>query len=389
MQSAICLVDLGDNNLMRWFIRALIGIGVALGVTAAAFATLVAFPNILARENLTVVSWGDAYQQAQTVAFFHPFVDQTDIDLDGTIYGGGLGEIRNQVESGEVLWDVVDLDLADAVTACDEGLLEPLDPAILPAGINGEGATADFVPGAVGPCWVGTVVYSQVIVYAPGAHSDGDQDAPQSAADFFDLDAFPGMRALRDSGPEYNLPFALLADGVTPENVYALLTTEEGIARAFAKLETIKDSLLWWRRPNEPIDMLASGEVVMTTALNGRAFDAQTSNADVSTLWDGQLYGLDVFGIPKGTPARERAMEFVAFATSAMQLAQMASRVPYGPARRSASNIVENNPITGISMPPFLPTTAENFTNALLIDPEWWTKHGAPLKTLWDAWRAE
>jgi putative spermidine/putrescine transport system substrate-binding protein len=135
--------------------------------------------------------------------------------------------------------------------------------------------------------------------------------------------------------------------------------------------------------------MLASGEVVMATALNGRAFDAQTSDADVSTLWDGQLYGLDVFGIPKGTPARERAMEFVAFATSAMQLAQMASRVPYGPARRSASNIVENNPITGISMPPFLPTTAENFTNALLIDPEWWTEHGAPLNTLWDAWRAE
>ena len=351
------------------------------------------FPNLLARENLTVVSWGDAYQQAQTVAFFHPFVDRTGIDLDGTIYGGGLDEIRNQVASGEVLWDVIDLDLADAFAACDEGLLEMLDPAMLPEGANGEDAATDFVPGAVGSCWVGTVVYSQIIVYAPNALSDALagalNDAPQSAEDFFDLETFPGTRALRDSGPEYNLPFALLADGIAPSEIYRLLETEEGIARAFAKLDSLKDMLLWWRRPNEPIDMLARGDAVMSTALNGRAFEAQTQNADIAALWDGQLYGLDVFGVLKGTPALERAMEFVAFASSPLPLAHMASRVPYGPARLSASALVENNPITGIPMPPFLPTAPENFQNALLIDPEWWAENGAPLRATWDAWRAE
>jgi putative spermidine/putrescine transport system substrate-binding protein len=347
------------------------------------------FPNILARENLTVVSWGDAYQQAQTVAFFHPFVDRTGIDLDGAIYGGGLGEIRNQVASGEVLWDVVDLDLADAFAACNEELLETLDPAILPLGANGEDAATDFVPGAVGPCWVGTVVYSQVIVYAPNALSGVLNKAPRSAADFFDLEAFPGTRALRDSGPEYNLPFALLADGVAPSEIYRLLETEEGIARAFAKLDLLQDMLLWWRAPNEPIDMLARGDVVMSTALNGRFFEAQTQNANIAALWDGQLYGLDVFGVPRGTPARERAMEFIAFASSPLPSAHMADRVPYGPARLSASALVGDNPMTGIPMLPFLPTAPENFQNALLIDPAWWAEYGPALRAAWDAWRTE
>ncbi len=375
--------------MRRWFKWALVGAGLCAVAAIGIVGTLIMFPNILARENLTIVSWGGPYQQAQTVAFFHPFVDRTGIDLDGAIYGGGLDEIRSQVASGEVNWDVVDLDLSDAFTACNEGLLETLDPAILPLGANSEEAATDFVPGAIGPCWAGTVVYSQVVVFAPDGLSNTPGDAPRSAADFFDLDAFPGARALRDSGPEYNLPFALLGDGVAPSEVYPLLETEAGIARALAKLDLLSGMLLWWRAPNEPIDMLARGDAVMSTALNGRAFEAQTQGVDIATLWDAQLYGLDVFGIPKGTPAGERAKEFVAYAVSPQPLARMASRVPYGPARLSASALVVDNPITGIPMLPFLPTAPDNFQNALLIDPQWWLEHGPSLRAAWDAWRAE
>jgi putative spermidine/putrescine transport system substrate-binding protein len=385
MPSVRYSADLEEGKLRRWIVRALIAAGILIAVSAGALGTLIMNPSLLAKENLTVVSWGDVYQQAQTIAFFHPFVDRAGIDLDGTIYGGGLGEIRAQVESGEITWDVVDFDLADAVTACREGLLEPIDSSKLPDGINGESAARDFVAGALGPCWVGTVVYSQIVAYAP----DRSGTPLVSAADFFDLEKFPGMRALRDAGPDYNLPFALLADGVQPEEIYPLLESESGIARAFAKLDTIKDHLLWWRRPNEPIEMLAEGAIVMATALNGRVFEAQAANASIAALWDGQLYGLDVFGIPKGTPAGERAQEFVTFATSPPALGEMSSRIPYGPARLSAIALVGENPITRQAMGEHLPTAPENFQNALLIDPEWWAEHGAPLHARWDAWREE
>ena len=41
-------------------------------------------------------------------------------------YNGGLGEIRAQVESGAVIWDVVDVLPDQAITGCDEGLFEDI-----------------------------------------------------------------------------------------------------------------------------------------------------------------------------------------------------------------------------------------------------------------------
>lgn len=335
-------------------------------------------------ENLTVVSWGEDYQRAQMVSLFHPFTDETGVDVDATIYGGGLNEVRSQVASGTIEWDVVDFDLADAAAACREGLLERIDPATLPAAEDGTSAAADFVPGAVGSCWIGSAVYSQIIAYAPGKFPE----APRTAADFFDLARFPGKRGLRDSGPQYNLALALLADGVSPGEVYSLLATEEGAARAFAKLDSIKPSILWWRRPNEPIDMLTRGDVAMTTALNGRVFAAETSGGGIKPIWDGQLYSLDVFGIPRGTSRLERALEFVRYVTSTGPLAEQSRWVPYGPARHSAAVLAGEND-KGMAMRPFLPTAPENFGNALLMDPDWWAANGEALQERWTAWRGQ
>ena len=57
-------------------------------------------------ERLTVVSWGDTYGRAQTIALFHPFADKTGVDVNIANYGGGLKEIGAQVRSGDVDWDV-------------------------------------------------------------------------------------------------------------------------------------------------------------------------------------------------------------------------------------------------------------------------------------------
>ena len=194
--------------------------------------------------SITVVSWGDAYGRAQTLALFHPYTDKTHVDVNVANYGGGLKEISRQVSSGDVQWDVVDLELEDAAAACRQGLLENLTGIELPPGVNGAGAQRDFVPGALGPCWVGSVVYSQVIGVDSAQFPDKQ---PRTAADFFDLERFPGPRGLRDNGPKYNLELALLADGVTSWQVYALLGTQAGADRAFAKLDLIKSSIKWWR----------------------------------------------------------------------------------------------------------------------------------------------
>ncbi|HXJ03030.1 MAG TPA: extracellular solute-binding protein [Micropepsaceae bacterium] len=333
--------------------------------------------------SLTVVSWGDVYGRAQTLALFHPYTDKSHVDVKVANYGGGLKEISAQVAAGDVQWDVVDLELEDAAAACRQGLLENLQDIELPPGANGNGAQRDFVPGALGPCWVGSVVYSQVIGVDSSRFGD---DQPATANDFFDLARFPGARGLRDGSPKYNLELALLADGVKYWQVYAVLGTKEGADRAFAKLDTIKSSIKWWRRAAEPAEMLARGDVAMTTVLNARIFSIDPE-PKIRTIWDGQLYQLDVFGIPKGDPNKKLAVDFIRFATGAAPLAQEAELLPYGPARFSALALVGLNPENKAEMLPHLPTARTNFARALAVDPDWWTKHGEGLQARWDSWR--
>jgi putative spermidine/putrescine transport system substrate-binding protein len=330
-------------------------------------------------ESLTVVSWGDAYGRAQTLALFHPYTDTSGVDVAVRSYGGGLKEIAQQVESRNYEWDVVDLELEDAAAGCRQGLLERLDTIQLPPGIDGSAARRDFVPGALGPCWVGSMVYSQVIAFDPRRFAESK---PRTLADFFDLARFPGPRGLRDGGPKNNLELALIADGVPPWRVYPALTTQNGLDRAFAKLDTIKSAIVWWQRVSEPIDMLERGELAMTTGLNSRVFSI-ASEPRFGTIWEGQLYQLDVFGIPMGSPNKERGLDFIRFATGARPLAGQAELLPYGPARRSSIRLVGRNP----EMRRHLPTAPENFAKALAIDPDWWAANGARIEARWAEWR--
>jgi putative spermidine/putrescine transport system substrate-binding protein len=333
-------------------------------------------------ESITVVSWGDAYGRAQTLALFHPYTDKTHVDVNLANYGGGLKEISSQVSSGQVEWDVVDMELEEAAAACRQGLLERLDAIELPPGANGAAARRDFVPGAIGPCWLGSVVYSQVIAYPAESFAER---APRSVADFFDLARYPGARGLRE-GAKYNLELALMADGVPSWQVYSVLATKRGADRAFAKLDSIKPSIVWWKRAAEPAAMLAQGKVAMTTVLNARVFSIDPEPR-IRILWDSQLYQLDVFAIPKGSLHKQRAIDFIRFATGPAPLAEMARYLPYGPARLSSLALVKPNPETDAEMRPYLPTAPQNFAHALAVDPDWWAKNGPQLEARWAAWR--
>ncbi|MGH8121288.1 MAG: extracellular solute-binding protein, partial [Rudaea sp.] len=305
---------------------------------------------------LTVATWSGPYSRAQANAMFRTFGDARGYDVRIALYDGGLDELRRMVGNSRYDWDVMDFELPDAIAACRMGLLEHIDTASLPAGADGTPAAKDFVKNAIGPCWIGSVVYSQVIAY--DSHRYG-QATPQSAADFFDLKRFPGPRALR-RGAKYNLELALLADGVKPSDVYDALLTPVGIDRALAKLSTLKGSLVWWSNSADAIAMLSDGRAAFATILDGDVYDAAQRHHPVSVVWDRQLYELDVFGVPKGNPRKEVALDFVRFATAASPLAGVAGWVPYGPARHSALPLVGRNPELGIAMTPYLPTLPQH-----------------------------
>ena len=106
------------------------------GLFAVAGMSLCVSGTALAND-LTVVSWGGAYTKSQVEAYHKPWMAKTGKTIISEDYGGGIAEIKAQVESGNVTWDVVDVELADALRACDEGLLETIDHSSLPAAPDG------------------------------------------------------------------------------------------------------------------------------------------------------------------------------------------------------------------------------------------------------------
>src|SRR4051812_20664842 len=255
---------------------------------------------------LTVMTWPGAYGRAQASAQMRPFGVEKNVDVRTALWDGELKEIRAMVEKHDFKADVIDFELPVAVRACQEKLLEKIDSAILPPGADGTPAARDFVPRAVGPCWVGSMVYSQVMVYSPKL-----KRAPASLTDFFDRKKFPGRRALSRANAKFNLELALLADGVAPGDVYNTLNTPEGLDRAFAKLTALHP--IWAHDSKDALEWVKNGQAVMATALNG---DVQALKTDApGVIWDHQLYELDVFAIPAGAPNKQRALDFIAYAT--------------------------------------------------------------------------
>ena len=338
-----------------------------------------------AQAELTVMSWGGAYGEAQTEAHVKPFAAKTGIATVMVDSDNPATPLKAMVEAGNVTIDVASVEYADAIRLCDEGVLEPIDAAALPAGSDGVAAVDDFLPGAITECGVSTDIWTNIFAYDTTKLTG---TVPTVVADFFDLEKFPGKRGMK-KGAKAVLELALMGDGVAPADVYATLGTPEGLDRAFAKLDTIKSEVVWWEAGAQPPQLLADGEVVMTTAYNGRIFNAAVGEGKpFAIVWDGQIYENEMYVVPKGAPNKDAAMEFIAFATSTEGLQAQAMQISYGPARKSA-NATEILYKDGKTvMGPHLPTAEANLANALETSSTFWVDKDAELNERFNAWLA-
>lgn len=284
-------------------------------------------------EQMTAVSFGGAYGAAQQKHMIDPYTAKTGNKILFENYSGGIAEIKAQVESGNILWDVVDIEVIDLERACSEGLLEIFPHDTLPAGDDGVAAKDDFAPQALSSeCGVGNIVWTILFAYNNDTLKG---DKPTKIEDLFNTKAFPGKRALRKR-PQVNLEWALLADGVKPSNLYDVLSTDEGQVRAFKKLETIKNDIVWFDSWSQAPQLLNDGGAIMAQSANGRIFAAiNEDKKPFEMVWDSHIYDLDVWAIVKGTKKKAMAEEFIRFATSSKPESGMQD-VAYGPTRKSS-----------------------------------------------------
>lgn len=351
----------------------------------------------LKADDLAVVTWDGAYEDSQQIAYFTPFTEKTGIPIATESYDGSLEAIKKIIaEKGAA--DVIDVSSGVLTKLCNEELLAPIDVEKLPPAAGGNGnpdtsdpattastsADADFIDGGVSSCGVASVAWAATIVFDKETYGG---KTPSKAADFFDPKAFPGKRAL-PKGPRYTLELALLSDGVTPSDVYSTLATPEGLDRAFAALDKIRTDIVWWTKPATPLKLIRNGKAAMGIAYTGRIFrSAVEAPSHIGIVWDGQVYDLDHWAIPKTSGRKKEAAEFISFASRPDRLAAHAALTAYGPARKSAIPLVGAHPVVGVEMARFLPTAPSHFETALHFDQGWWDEHGKAIEERFEAWR--
>jgi putative spermidine/putrescine transport system substrate-binding protein len=338
---------------------------------------------------LTVTSWAGVYGRAQAASQMQPYgvANRVNVRIAQWADNGTLAELQKAMTSGQV-GDVIDLELPVAEAACAQGLLEPIDAPTLPPGADGRPAGLDFHKGMVGKCFVASAVYGQAVACRQpcGSFSINGlffalaQPCPVPADDSSIVCGRIGLQR----GAKVNLELALLADGVPAEQVYALLGTEAGAARAFAKLDTIKPNIVWWSNPSEPATLLRSRQVKIATLLTGEA-QAAFAAGDV-TLNQMQFYEADVLAIPRGAAKKDMALDYIRYATGSAPLAGMARFAPYLPPRRSSMPLVEKLPASPTR--DFVVSQKGVLDTSFAIDDAWWLAHGAALEARFRSWVA-
>ncbi len=359
---------------------------------AAAALTALTAGNAIAAD-MTIVSWGGAYSASQQNAYHDPYMAANpDINIiNDDSSAEAVAKLRAMAEAGNTTWDVVDVVASDAMRLCDEGLAMEIDhDSQLAAAPDGTPASKDFGDLIVSECFIPQIVYSTTFGFRSDVAEWGGKE-PDDICDVFDLKTFPGKRSL-EKRPINNMEWALLCSGVAKADVYDVLETEAGQAKALAKLDTIKDQTIWWSAGADTPQLLADGEVVIGSTYNGRLFALiEEQKQPVKMLWDAQVFDLDGWIIPAGlsNERKKAALEYIYFATDTQRLADQAKYISYGPARASSAPLVGKHASLGIDMAPHMPTDPNNAKNTFLYNYSWWADYRDDLDAKFQAWLAQ
>jgi putative spermidine/putrescine transport system substrate-binding protein len=341
-------------------------------------------PGARGEDTLNIATWGGAYGQSQEIAFFEPYAKETGTRIATEIYDGSLAKLKDMIGGDNAAIDVADVSAGVLNALCKDGLLETIATSSLGAAPSGESAEQDFFADSLSSCGVGSVAWAMTIAIDRQAFGKG---APSQVANLLDTKRFAGKRALPNSARR-TLELALLADGVEPANVYTELATQAGADRAFKALDKIKAEVFWWDNAEEAMTWLLERKAVMAATYSGRLFRATVGTRQrYAAIWDGQIYDLDLWAIPKSAKNKDGALRFIAFATDPARLAAQAQLIAYGPVRKSALPLVGKHPVIDVAMLAFLPTAPDNFKKALKFDEGWWDANGAALESRFEAWR--
>ena len=311
-----------------------------------------------AAKGLVFTSYGGSFQRAQAKAWLTPYSNEsgTRVRQDSPT---DYAKLQDMVEKDHVTWDVVDVgnDFGLQSTA---NLLEPLDYSVIDK--------EPILKGYANKYRVACMLYANVLAY----NTEQVKGTPESWADFFDTRKFPGRRGLHKV-PSETLEVALLADGVSPQNLYPL-----DVDRALDKLETIRDQIVWWESAAHSQKQISSGEVALISAWNGRVQTEINAGAPVEIQWNENLQTADYLVVPKGTANKEAAMKLIAYCVSGENNHRLSDYIEYAPINK------ESIPKVDPQVAPKLPTAHRDV--GVTYDPQWWDNNREAVTQRFNKW---
>jgi putative spermidine/putrescine transport system substrate-binding protein len=166
--------------------------------------------------------------------------------------------------------------------------------------------------------------------------------------------------------------------------VYKELATKEGIDRAFDKLDTIKNDLVFWKAGAQPAQLLASGEVVMTTVYNGRIDAAnRTDKRNFAFVWNGSMQTFDYWVMLKGSPRKEKGYEFLQYINQPENQAKLTDEIAYGVVRQESSASIKPERLVDI------PSNPKNLEVSIPPNSQFWLENNDRLTERLQAWSAK
>ena len=334
----------------------------SMGSTLLCMSVACAMPAVA--DQITFVSQGGSYQEAQTKAILDPAAKRLNITIKQDSVPDAWPLVKAQGDAGKPVWDVIDTPPSNCLRGGREGLIEPLDLAKIP--------NAAKMPAAYRtPYSVAYEFYSSVIGY----NSRSLKKTPQTWADFWNVKDFPGTRALRND-PMGTLEAALLSDGVPRDKLYPL-----DVDRAYKRLEQIKpDIAVWWSSGGQSAQLLSDGEVDMLMIWNGRVSAVRKDNPDVDFTYNDGILQNTQLCILKNAPNYATAVKFVNEAISPDLQANLPLYIDYGPGNPAAFDTGKLDAERARQ----LPSAPDNAARQAMLSEEWWSSaEGIAAKDRW------
>ncbi len=307
---------------------------------------------------------GGITQEGQDTAIWQPFGKESGAVVEQDAFE--LTKLRAMVDSGNVDWNMVVSSAIEVERYCGE-LYEEIDPDKVDLSKVPEGTLA-------GDCMVPNIFYGYVVAYNADTYGD---NAPQTAADFFDTEKFPGKRGVPVT-PWMEAPaveFAMVAndadfDDLTPEDFTAGL-------EAYSALGS---DLVPWTSGAQSQQQLESGEVDMALVWSGRGYGAANAGAPIVPMWGEWVIAVDGIAVPKGSANVDASFAAINYMLGADQQAAASELTSYAPVNVDAKPAV-SEPLTDWLVSDHLDTG-----HAVSID--YWVENWDQFSAEWADWVA-